>query len=63
MMATKRLLWRFKRLAEIGDFLFHQQAGHGGLQKVRNAFSGCMRAMRRAERVVHVDLGQRRQRL
>ena len=53
------LLGRFERLAEIGDFLFHQQAGDGGLEEVRDAFGGGMGAMRGAEGVVDVDLGQR----
>ena len=57
------LLRRFEGLAEVGDFLFHQQAGHGGLEKVRNALGGGVGAMRRAEGVVDVDLGQRGQRL
>ncbi len=53
------LLGRFERLAEIGDFLFHQQAGDGGLEEVRDAFCGGMGAVRGAEGVVDVDLGQR----
>ena len=63
MMATNGLLGMLERLAEIGDFFFHQQAGHGGLEVVRNALSRGVRAVRGAEGVVHVDLGQRGQRL
>ena len=44
------LLGRFERLAEVGDFLFHQQAGDGGLEEVRDAFSGGMGAMRASRR-------------
>ena len=59
----KGLLRRFQSLAEIGDFLFHQQAGHGGLQEVRDPLGRRVRAVRRAERVVDIDLGQRGERL
>ena len=57
------LFGRFQGLAEIGDLLFHQQAGDGGLEEVGDAFSGGVGAMRGAEGVVDVDLGQRGQRL
>ena len=56
------MLRRLERLAEVGDFLFHQQSGNGGLEIVRNALRRSVRAVRRAEGIVHVDLGQRRQR-
>ena len=37
-------LRRFERLAEIGDFLFHQQAGHGGFEKcVMPSVEACAR--------------------
>ena len=49
----------FERLAEIGDFLFHQQAGDGGLEEMRDAFGGGVGAVRGAEGVVDVDLGER----
>ncbi len=39
------LLGRFEGLAEVGDFLFHQQAGHGGLEEVRDALGGGVGAM------------------
>ena len=55
-------LRRFERLAEIGDFLLHQQSGDGGLEVVRNALRGGVRAVRGAEGVIHVDLGQRGER-
>ncbi len=57
------LLGRFERLAEVGDFLFHQQAGDGGLEEMGDAFGGCVGAVRGAECVVDVDLGERGQRL
>jgi hypothetical protein len=53
------LLGSFEGFAEIGDFLFHQQAGDGGLEEVGDAFGGGVGAMRGAEGVVDVDLGQR----
>ncbi len=53
------LFGSFESLAEVGNFLFHQQAGHGGLEEVGDAFGGGMGAMGGAERVVDVDLGQR----
>ncbi len=53
------LLRRFEGLAEVGDFLFHQQAGDGGLEEVGDALGGCVGAVRGAESVVDVDLGER----
>ena len=57
------LFGRFESLAEVGDFLFHQQAGDGGLEEVRDALGGGVGAVRGAEGVVDVDLGERGQRL
>ena len=59
----ERLFRRFQGLAEIGNFLFHQQAGYCGLEEVGDALGGGVGAMRGAEGVVDVNLGQRSQRL
>ena len=53
------MLGRLKRLAEVGNFFFHQQAGDGGLQEVRDAFRGSVGAMRGAECVVDVNFCKR----
>ena len=54
---------RFQGLAEVGNFLFHQQAGYSGLEEVGDALGGSVGAMSGAEGVVDVDIGQRSQRL
>ncbi len=61
MMATKGFSGDFEGLAEVGDLLFHQQAGDGGLEEVGDAFRGGVGAMGGAEGVVDVDVGQRGQ--
>ncbi len=53
------LFRRFQRFAEIGDLLFHQQAGDGGLEEVGDAFCRGVGAVGGAEGVVDVDVGQR----
>ena len=53
------LLGRFEGLAEVGDFLFHQQAGDGGLEEMGDALRGGMGAVGGAECVVDVDFGER----
>ena len=49
-----------QQAAEDLELLRHEQAGHGG-QVVRDALGGGVRAVRRAEGVVHVDVAERRQ--
>ena len=49
------------RAAQIFQFLFHQETGHGHGQLMRDAFDAGVRAVRRTERVAHVHFAQRRQ--
>ena len=48
-----------QRLAEVLDLGRHQEAGRRLRDVVHDAFGGGVRAVRRSERVVHVDVGQR----
>ena len=57
---TVRLL---ERVAEIFQFALHQQTGRRTLHEVRDALDRCVRAMRGTERVVHVAVGERGERL
>ena len=57
----ERALGRAERVAEILQFLLHQQPGRRLRQELRDALDRRVRAVRRAERVVHVDVGERRQ--
>jgi len=52
---TRRIL---QRGAEVVELLLHQQAGHRGLEVVRDAFSRRMRPMCRTKGVVHVEITQ-----
>ncbi len=45
---------------ERGEFRLHQEAGCVR-KKMRDAFGRCVRAVRRSERVVHVDVAERRE--
>ena len=60
-IATNGRSGRRQRLAEVRDLVGHQQAGRRLRHEVRDALGRGVRAMRRAERVVHVDVGERRQ--
>jgi hypothetical protein len=60
-IATKGRSGLAERLPQVAQLFLHQQACDGG-QVVRDAFSGGVRAVRRAERIVHIDLAQPRQR-
>ena len=54
----ERPLGMLQRAAEEVQLLLHQEAGHGG-QVVRDALGAGVRAVRRAEGVVDVDVAQR----
>jgi hypothetical protein len=54
----ERMLRVLERGAQVVELGFHQETGDGGLHVVRHALGGRVRAMRRAERVVHVALAQ-----
>ena len=54
----KRLLRMAERLAQVFQFLLHQQAGGVLLDEVGDAFGGSVGAMRRSERVVHVVVAE-----
>ena len=61
-IATNGMIRGSERLAEIVDLGRHQESGGGLRDVVDDAFRRRVRAMRRSERVVHVDvrkLGQR----
>ena len=55
----ERTLDLAEELAELGQLALEQQAGVGG-QEVRDALGGGVRAVRGAERVVHVDVREGR---
>ena len=52
-----------QQLAEVFELLFHQEAGDRWLEQMRDRFGGRMRPVRRAERVVDVEIAQRGKRL
>ena len=54
----ERLLRMRQRLAEVFEFFLHQQAGGFLLHEMGDAFGGSVGAMRRAERVVHVEVAK-----
>ena len=58
----ERPVRRPERLAEILDFVGHQEPRRRLVDVVHDAFGRGVRAMRGAERVVHVDVRERRQR-
>ena len=62
-IATNGRSGRLERVAEILQLLLHQQAGRRPLDVVRDGLDRRVRAVRRAERVVHVEVGERRERL
>src|SRR5437667_6868035 len=47
-----------QQVAEILELLFHQEPGDGGLEQMRDRFRRRMRAMRRAERIVHIQIAE-----
>ena len=51
----ERPLRRFEHVAEIFQLLLHEQAGRGVRQQARDGVHGRVRAMRGAERVVHMQ--------
>ena len=55
----ERALGRFERVPEILQFLFHQQPGRRARQRLRDRFNRRVRPMRRAKRIVHVQIGER----
>jgi hypothetical protein len=57
----ERALRLLQRTAEIFELTFHEQAGDRGLQVFGDARCGCVRPVRRAERVVHVQVAEPRQ--
>ena len=57
-MATNGRFGMLQRAAEEGQLLLHQEAGDGG-QIMRDALGAGVRAVRRAEGVVDVDIAQR----
>ena len=59
----ERSLRRFEDVAEILQLLLHQQAGRRAPDVVRDPFDRRVRAMRGAEGVVDVLVGERRERL
>ena len=54
----ERLLRMRQRLAQIFQFLLHQQAGRALLHKMRDALGRGVGAMRRAESIVHVVVAE-----
>ena len=58
----ERPLRRFERVPEVAQLAFHQQARRRSLDVMRDPFDRRMRPMRGAERIVHVLVGQRRER-
>ena len=52
-----------QRVAEVAQLLFHQQAGGRLAHQRDHRLDRRMRPVRRAERVVDVDVGERRERL
>jgi hypothetical protein len=57
----KRAIRIVERLAEIFHFVGHEKAGDRIRHVMHDAFGGRMRAMRRAERVVHIHIAERRE--
>ncbi len=57
----ERPLRRLERVAQIFQLLLHQQARRRRVQVVRDPFHRRVRPVRRAERVVHVHVGERRE--
>ena len=53
----ERPLRRFEGVPKIAKFLFHQQPGCGLADEMRDPFDRCVRSMRRAKRVVDIDVG------
>ena len=60
-IATNGFRGMLQSLAEILEFLFHQQAGRGLRDEMGDAFGGSVRAMRGTERVVHIDVAELRE--
>ena len=58
----ERTLGVGERFAKIAQLLLHQQAGRRLWHQPRDGLDGGVRAMRGAERVVDIDIGERRQR-
>jgi len=50
-----------ERVAEVIELLLHQQPGDRRLEIVRDAFGRRMRPVRRAERVVHIQVAELRE--
>src|SRR5205814_617240 len=50
-----------KELPQVLELLLHEKSGDGGLQQMRDRFGGCVRAVCRTERVVDVEVAQRRE--
>ena len=54
----ERFLGMLQRLAQVFQFLLHEQPGGGLLHELGHPNGGCVGAMRGAERVVHVVFRQ-----
>src|SRR2546423_13403179 len=50
-----------KELPQVLELLLHEKPGDGGLQQMRDRLGGCVRAVCRTERVVDVEVTQRRE--
>ena len=61
-IATNGRSGDFERVAEIAQLLLHQQAGGRARQVMRDPLDRRVRPVRRAERVVHVEIGERGER-
>src|SRR6266446_9774023 len=50
-----------EQLAEIRQLLLQQEARDGGLEEMGDRFGGRMSPMRRPERIVHIEITERRE--
>jgi hypothetical protein len=57
----ERALGPVQRVAQVAQLLLHQQAGHRRLEHPRHRLGAGVGPVRRAERVVHVEVAQRRE--
>ena len=51
-----------ERVPQVAQLPFHEEAGHGRPQQARHRLGGGVGPVRRAERIVHVEVAERRER-